>query len=213
MTDDERPAAKTTRRRGQALLDAIHEAVLLEVAETGPSGLTMEGIARRAGTAKTSLYRRWSTPEDILIEAIRHHYPQETPTAGADDLRGDLIAAIGLTRDLMGDRTLGRALLTVNAEATMRPELHRRMWAEVYEPLGGRFTQRVMEHYAALGHIDPARVNELTADIGESLMLKYAVDHPGELPPEGYERRIVDEVLLPVLGHPPGWSGAVGPTV
>uniref|UniRef100_UPI001EF9CCCC TetR/AcrR family transcriptional regulator n=1 Tax=Nocardiopsis valliformis TaxID=239974 RepID=UPI001EF9CCCC len=47
--------------------------------ETGVSGLTMEGIAGRAGTAKTSLYRRWSKPEDILVEAALRHYPQETP--------------------------------------------------------------------------------------------------------------------------------------
>lgn len=203
MNDHKRPAAKTTRRRGRELLDAIHQAVLLEVAETGLPGLTMEGIARRAETAKTSLYRRWTSPEDILIEALRERYPRENPTAGAVDLRGDLVAAIGLMRELMGDRILGPAMLAANSEAMVRPELHRRMWSEVYDPQGERFTRRVMEHYAALGHIELAKVNDLTADIGESLMLKYAVDHPGELPPKGYEERIVDEVLLPVLGVRP----------
>ena len=203
MNDHKRPAAKTTRRRGRELLDAIHKAVLIEVAETGLSGLTMEGIARRAETAKTSLYRRWPSPEDMLIEAIRERYPREAPTSGADDLRGDLVTAVGHMRELMTDEVLGRALLALNAASMLRPELHRRMWEEVFEPHGGRFTRRVMEHYAALGHVDSARINDLTADIGESLMMKYAVDHPNELPPRGYEERIVDEVLLPVLGVRP----------
>jgi hypothetical protein len=52
--------------------------------------------ARRAGTAKTSLYRRWSNPEELLLEAIAAAYPVETPSPAADDLRGDLIRALQL---------------------------------------------------------------------------------------------------------------------
>ncbi|MET9709427.1 TetR/AcrR family transcriptional regulator [Nocardiopsis alba] len=205
MTDRNRPepATKATRKRGRELLDAIHTAVLVEAAETGLPGLTMEGIARRAETAKTSLYRRWSSPEDILIDALHRHYPQETPTPGADDLRGDLVRALGLLRGLMEDPLLGRVLLAVAAETTRRPELSRRMSEEVYEPRGGRFTGLVLRHYADLGRIDPARVTDLSVDVGEALMLKYPLDHPGELPPENYEARIVDEILLPVLGIAP----------
>ncbi|MFB8764938.1 TetR/AcrR family transcriptional regulator [Nocardiopsis alba] len=202
MTDRNRPepATKATRKRGRELLDAIHTAVLVEAAETGLPGLTMEGIARRAETAKTSLYRRWSSPEDILIDALHRHYPQETPTPGADDLRGDLVRALGLLRGVMEDPLLGRVFLSLAAECARRPELSRRLFEEVYEPRGGRFTGIVLRHYSALGRIDPARVTDLSVDVGEALMIKYVLDHPRELPPEGYEVRIVDEVLLPVLG-------------
>lgn len=177
-----------------------------EAAEAGLSGLTMEGIARRAETAKTSLYRRWSSPEDILFEALRHaypqeDYPQEDPDPGANDLRGDLVIAVGLIRRLMSDDVLGRALLAVSAASMLRPEIHQRLWKEVYDPRGGRFTRTVLDRYARLGRIDAGKVTDLTADIGEALMLKYSLDHPGELPPDGYEERIVDEVLLPALGH------------
>lgn len=203
MTDHMRPTPKATRRRGQELVDAIHQAVIDETAAAGVSGLTMEGIARRAGTAKTSLYRRWSKPEDILVEAVLRHYPQETPAPEADNLRGDLVRSLELFRTLMGDRELGRALMAVVAEGMRRPELIQRMWTEVYEPRGGRFTRTVLKHYAARGEVDPARVTDVTTDIGEAMMIKYCADHPGEIPPSDYLERIVDEVILPSVGLPP----------
>ena len=70
-------------------------AALAELAAVGLGRMTMEGIARRAGTAKTSLYRRWSSPHDVLLDAIAREHPQEVPSPSADDLRGDLIRALG----------------------------------------------------------------------------------------------------------------------
>jgi AcrR family transcriptional regulator len=68
-----------TRRRGDALLAVVHQAVLDELDEVGLGRLTMEGIARRAETAKTSLYRRWSGPEELLLDAIAAAYPVGRP--------------------------------------------------------------------------------------------------------------------------------------
>ncbi|MFE3459629.1 TetR/AcrR family transcriptional regulator [Nocardiopsis aegyptia] len=194
--------SKPTRRRGQALVDAIHDAVLREAAENGVARLTMEGVARRAGTAKTSLYRRWSTPEDILMEALHSAYPQEVPSPAADDLRGDLVAALMLFHGLMGQEPLGPVMLSCVAEASYRPEFNERLWREVYGPRGGRFTATVLRHYADRGRIDPARVTPVTVDIGEAMMVKYTLDQL-EPPSPDYVERIVDEVLLSALGRDP----------
>src|SRR2546421_9463759 len=85
-----------SRRRGDELLAALYDAVLAELDEVGLGRLTMEGIARRAGTPKTTLYRRWSAPEEVLLDAIAAALPVEEPSPAADDLRGDLIAALEL---------------------------------------------------------------------------------------------------------------------
>jgi AcrR family transcriptional regulator len=201
--DRPRPdAPRATRRRGRELLDAIHEAVLAEAAEVGLSRLSMEGVARRAGTAKTSLYRRWPTPGDILIDAMYHTLPQEVPTPGADDLRGDLVRALMLLRGVMVDGTRGQAMFAVVAEARHHPDLYRRFTEEVFDARGGRFTRTVLEHYAGRGRIDPARVTPLTVDIGEAMMIKYGMDHQA-FPDEEYVARIVDEVILPAVGQDP----------
>jgi len=195
-------APRATRRRGRELVDAIHEAVIVEAAEVGVARLSMEGVARRAGTAKTSLYRRWPTPGDILIDAMYHTFPQERPTPEADDLRGDLIRALQLLRGVMADGSLGQAMFAVVAEAQHHPDLYKRFMEEVFDARGGRFTRTVLTHYAERGRIDPSRVTPLTVDIGEALMIKYGMDHQS-FPDEEYVVQIVDQVILPALGQDP----------
>ncbi|GAA1083331.1 TetR/AcrR family transcriptional regulator [Nocardiopsis composta] len=200
------PRAK--RRRGEELVAAIHRAALEETAEHGMGRLTMEGIARRAGTAKTSLYRRWSAPEDIVLEALYRVFPVEEPSPGADDLRGDLIAALVLMRDALPEPLLSKVMGSVLDEATRRPELHERLYKEVFDARGGRFTRTVLLHYAEHGRIDPARLTPVVFDIGEALLIKYGVDNLG-VPDDDYIAAIVDQAILPAVGYPPG-AGPVG---
>lgn len=195
---DHRP----TRRRGQDLVNAIHTAALEETAERGLGRLTMEGIARRASTAKTSLYRRWSSPEDIVLEALRRRYPMEQPSATADDLRGDLIKALTLLRDTVTQPLYGPVMQELFEEARRRPELHRRLYEEVYDPQGGRFTRTVLEHYAERGHFDKDRITPVTADIGEAMMIKYSLDN-FDVADDDYLAMIVDQVILPAIGRDP----------
>ncbi|MFD6096526.1 TetR/AcrR family transcriptional regulator [Nocardiopsis flavescens] len=199
-------AAPKTRRRGEELVSAIHEAAILEAAENGVGGLSMEGIARRAGTAKTSLYRRWSVPSDILLDAMYSHFPQERAAPEADDLRGDLVESLAVLAGL-GEDPLGRAMFAVIAESLRDPGLHARFEAEVFDPKGGRFTRTVLLHYAGQGRIDPSRITDVTVDIGEAMVLKYAVDH-GRSPDREHLARIVDEVILPAVGLDPRRAGA-----
>ncbi|MFI6576180.1 TetR/AcrR family transcriptional regulator [Nocardiopsis sp. NPDC050513] len=209
MGDRDRPASedtkgdaapRATRRRGEDLLNAIFAAVISETAEVGFEGLTMEGIARRAGTAKTSLYRRWSSPEDVLLAALYRVYPVEEPSPTADDLRGDLVRALRLMRDEMMSRPdLGAAVGSVLEAARRRPELHRRLYEEVFDVRGGRFTRTVLTHYAEHGRVDPAKLTPVVVDIGEALLLKRALDAM-EMPDDDYIEAIVDQAILPALG-------------
>jgi AcrR family transcriptional regulator len=50
--------------------EAIMAATLDLLAEEGYSRLTVEGVALRAGVAKTSLYRRWSTKDSLVVDAV-----------------------------------------------------------------------------------------------------------------------------------------------
>ncbi|GAB3464422.1 TetR/AcrR family transcriptional regulator C-terminal ligand-binding domain-containing protein [Streptomonospora sediminis] len=195
------------RRRGAELEEAIYTAALEEAGELGLARASMEGIARRAGTAKTSLYRRWSTPEEIVIRALYRIYPVEQPSPGADDLRGDLIAALKLMRDGLMEPLFGKAMRSVIEEAQRRPELHERVYKEVFDPRGGRFTRTVLQHYAEHGHIDPARVTPVVVDLGEALMLKYPLDNL-EIPDDAYIAAIVDQAILPAIGHTPAQGAA-----
>jgi AcrR family transcriptional regulator len=53
--------------------------------------MSVEGIAARAGVGKTTIYRRWETKEDVIIEAIRSIHAK-VPVIDTGNLRDDLIA-------------------------------------------------------------------------------------------------------------------------
>lgn len=186
------------RRRGEALVRAIHEAVLGEVADVGLGQLTMEGIARRAGTAKTVLYRRWATTHELLIDALAQAYPVEVPSPGANDLRGDLIAALTLLTDWMQTASAG-AVLAITSERHRYPELAEALYRKVFDPRGGTFTTTVLQHYVANGQVDSERLTPITTQIGEALVFKLAVDL-ARRPTAEELAAIVDEALLPALG-------------
>src|SRR5690242_13798225 len=72
-TDDK--SLTGTRRRGQDLETAILDATLDLLAEHGVGALTMEGVAAAAHTGKASVYRRWPSKEDLLVDAMDHALP------------------------------------------------------------------------------------------------------------------------------------------
>jgi AcrR family transcriptional regulator len=179
---------------------ALHDAVLAELDEVGLGRLTMEGIARRAGTPKTTLYRRWAAPEEVLLDAIAAAYPVEEPSPAADDLRGDLIAALELLLEWSRHPT-ARAVQAIMLERHRHPGLVERLQG-VFDRSGRRFTATVLQHYARLGHVDPALVTPVVEEIGEALVLKHVVD-AGEEPTPRRLAEIVDQAILPAVGIRP----------
>jgi AcrR family transcriptional regulator len=188
------------RRRGEALLAALHEAAFAELDEVGIGRLTMEGIARRADTPKTTLYRRWSTPGEVLLDAIAAAYPVEVPSPAADDLRGDLIAALELLLE-WSRHPSARAVQAIMVERHRDPELVARLHG-VFDRAGRRFTATVLHHYARLGQLDPALVTPVVEEIGEALVFKHAID-TGEEPSAQRLAEIVDQAILPAVGMGP----------
>lgn len=92
---DENAGNVPRRRRGEALEKAILQAVWAELAETGYSKLTMEGVAARAGTNKAVLYRRWPSKAKLVVAAIPENVTRPTlalPETGS--LRGDMVALL-----------------------------------------------------------------------------------------------------------------------
>jgi AcrR family transcriptional regulator len=66
----------TERRRGARLEDAILDAAWAELVERGYPGLTLEGVARRAGTSRPVLYRRWPSRTALATAALGRHIAQ-----------------------------------------------------------------------------------------------------------------------------------------
>jgi AcrR family transcriptional regulator len=186
------------RRTRDDLIADCRSAVLSEVRATGIGGLTVEGVARRASVAKTSIYRHWRTAEDLLLDALGESFPIEVPSPEGGNLRADLLRSLDqLTAWLAGPTA--PVVAAILGERRRRPELVDALYRRVFDAHGGRFTRTVLEHYAALGDIDPAVITPVVSDIGEGLVIKHQID-TGELPTEDYRAAIVDQAILPALG-------------
>ncbi|MEZ5217944.1 MAG: TetR/AcrR family transcriptional regulator [Ilumatobacteraceae bacterium] len=61
---------------------AIVQAAAELVRDAGAIGVTMEGVAERAGVAKTTLYRLFSTRAELLVAAFDHINPCVGESAG-----------------------------------------------------------------------------------------------------------------------------------
>jgi AcrR family transcriptional regulator len=67
-----RPRKSST---GHAILKATREIL----GRSGVHGLTVEGVAARSGVAKTTIYRRWRSKEDLALAALLEVIQQEPP--------------------------------------------------------------------------------------------------------------------------------------
>lgn len=110
------------RRRGRPRSASADARILNAAAEllgdVGYEGLTIEGVAGRAGVAKTTIYRRWPAKADLVV-ATMGHLAAQLPVPDTGSLRGDLVelveAFISRTQDVTWVNTL-RAMQLVVAE-------------------------------------------------------------------------------------------------
>ncbi|HEY1968915.1 MAG TPA: helix-turn-helix domain-containing protein, partial [Pseudonocardia sp.] len=77
------------RPRDPEVDNRIARAAVELFGELGWAGFSLEGVARRAGVGKASIYLRWQTKERLLTDALA---ARVTDIADADTgtLRGDL---------------------------------------------------------------------------------------------------------------------------
>lgn len=110
------------RPRSAAVDAAILDAALEEYAEHGFDGMTVDGVALRAGVGKAAIYRRYPSKLELVREAMYLSSEQKsTPDTGT--LRGDLEALLRHLDQLVHDPTLGAGLRHMVADGVANPEL------------------------------------------------------------------------------------------
>src|SRR3990170_4095168 len=90
-------APRLGRKRDHTRDAYILEAALEVLAETGYDGMTIDMVAARARAGKATLYRRWPSKAELVIDAVAclkkdDYHPANLPDTGT--LRGDLVAMI-----------------------------------------------------------------------------------------------------------------------
>jgi AcrR family transcriptional regulator len=85
-------AAPRKQVRGDELVAKVFRAALAEVGRVGIESLSIEEVAQRACVNKTTIYRRWPTPERLAHAALACAAETRSSPPDTGSLRGDLRA-------------------------------------------------------------------------------------------------------------------------
>ena len=78
------------RPRDPSRDEAIRAALLRLLGEVGYGGLTMDALAQAAGVGKATIYRRWRTKQDLIVDSIADLGSVLTVPPDTGSLRADL---------------------------------------------------------------------------------------------------------------------------
>lgn len=178
------------RRRGQALENALLQAAWEEASTVGYLRLTMEGVATRAGTDKSVLYRRWPNRASLIRAAIRHHFgsvEQDIPDTG--DLRQDLLSVLQAMRNTFQEigTDIIRGLLAEQPDLPL----------DTFEVVPG-VTRTILARNAARGHVTMENATPLITALPWAL-LRNKLMTTNENVPDSYLEEIIDDVFLPLV--------------
>src|SRR4029450_3097554 len=93
LTTAEMPrSTRGGRPRDPSRDGVIRAAILRLLADVGYGALTMDAVASEAGVGKATIYRRWRTKQDLVVDTISDLTRAEAPPADTGSLEGDLRA-------------------------------------------------------------------------------------------------------------------------
>ena len=110
----------------QAVLEAADDLLV----EKGFAGLTVEGIAQRAGVAKQTIYRWWPSKTEILLEAFIDDAAEYLTPADTGDLATDLRRHLGKLADFLTTTDAGAVFRALAGQAQHDPVLAERLRTE-----------------------------------------------------------------------------------
>ncbi len=186
----------TTRRprvegaRENEVLDAAVEVL----AEVGYDRLTMDQVALAAHASKATLYRRWSTKAELVVDAVSRAKGlpgPEVPDTGS--LRGDLMALAcgpaGMT-DRLPMSVLGGLLTALHTDAELSAA-----WRQRFLAPRMAVTLTVFDRAARRGEVDP----DLDLEMLHTVLPSMCAFHStvlGHVVDESFVARVLDQVVL-----------------
>jgi len=134
--EESEPQRPLGRPRSAEVHSAILTATLELLAEQGFDGMSLEAVANRAGVGKTAIYRRWSSKEALVLDALKA-LDTKVLVVDTGNFREDAVAFLreavraysGITNQQHVELSL-----KITGELYERPELFRTLFAQLFEP-------------------------------------------------------------------------------
>lgn len=187
------------RRRGAALEDAILRAAAQILTESGVPSLTMDEVARRAGTNKNAIYRRWPNRVALGIAAYSRLAAADSAPPDTGLLRGDALEMLRRANSTWSSPygEILRGLLTAAGGA---PEL----LAQLHHPTPGGIAYEsawltILRRAVARGEAAPEALHPRVASAPTALLRNEYVTRGIPAVPDATLTEIIDEVFLPLV--------------
>ena len=188
------------RKRGAELEDAIRAAVMAELVDHGWAGFTVEAVAARAQTGKASIYRRWPTRSQLLLDAFcglgvaqctpDFEVPDDVTTEQAFTLVARRIASVIRS----GAGAILRELIT---EAARDPELARAIDEQFHRPRRQAIVA-LLRRGVDRGEVRPEAASDAVAEVLPALLVHRMIWLQREVSEQDVTD-IVEQVLLPLV--------------
>lgn len=184
------------RPRSEEAHQKVLDAAVALVAEVGVSGFTVDAVAKASGVAKTTIYRRWKSADELLMTALECSIEHlVTPNTGS--LRGDLVELYHSVSDMYGQPHIFRTMVGALARAANDPDFHRLMLdleRERHHPL-----RTVLQLAQGRGEIAAdtdldLMIEFIEGPVAARQLLKLSAFEPGEI------ERVVDMVVAGLTG-------------
>lgn len=198
--DTTAPAPRLGRKRDHTRDPEILDAALEVLAETGYERMTVDMVATRAKAGKATVYRRWASKAELVIEAVACMKKGDVDFDALPDtgtLRGDLVAMMKPHSIVDAEKKLQIMAGLVSMLAS-HPDLADAVNAAIVEPrasVNRLFLRRAVER----GEIPADADIEKLALLGPA-MASYRVLIQRTPVDRAFLLSIIDDILLPAVG-------------
>jgi AcrR family transcriptional regulator len=133
---EKKAVARAGRPRDENVHRAILEAARNLIRDDGYASFSIEGVAARAGVAKQSIYRRWSSKGALLVDLYMDGLERPVP-ARARGFASDLLDVLSQTTKRVQDPTYANILKSVVVEAQTDPDMRQLVLEKIVDFLFG----------------------------------------------------------------------------
>jgi AcrR family transcriptional regulator len=193
---------KLGRKRDHTRDADLLKSALDVLTECGYEGMTMDAVAERAKAGKATLYRRWASKEDLVIDAVTNMKRsmadlERLPDTGT--LRGDLLALFRPQSAKEGERTL-KVLSGLSTMIAQHQKLAEAGAAAIVEPWADAhyaLMKRAVERGSVNALADIKALSQVVPSMAafRAIVLRKPFD-------KEFLVSLVDGVLLPAFGIP-----------
>ena len=177
---------------------AILQATLDLLAEVGYESMSIEAIASRAGVGKTTIYRRYTSKEELVADAIES-LRDDLAIPDTGSFWGDMDILINNAAKKI-DSPLGRQTLAlIISTASSNPQFAEVYWIK-YTKLRREAFAKILERAKSRGEIHKDADVDLIIDLVSGSLYYALIFKPTTEPVEAYMRRTMN-LLLKGIGN------------